>query len=208
MRSSSSTHPLASSAPLSRGPPSHCTNAGRRHDVAEAAQGERQVDLAAAGPHDVDAGGRGGPSSGTTRNPEPLVNSAVSVGTPCDGDDADAQPGLLRWPVALRPHRARPDEHDVGGPAQGAEHAGVGGVAEAAGAPVDDRRPVEAGDHADADPRAAGRLGSGDAVQLVDADVAGGRVDHVHEVAGHERRSSHEREPSESASERTCGSGR
>ena len=142
VRSSSSTQPASSSAPLSRGPPSACTNVGGRDDVGEPPQRRGEVDGAAAGAHDVDRRRRlGGPSSGSDQE---AGAAREQLGARVDSSAA-ASPRRCAArargrPVALGGRGRRADEDDVGGRPEGAEHGPVVVVAEPAGPPVDDGR--------------------------------------------------------------------
>ena len=108
MTSSSSTQPLASERPVQARPALGLHERRRRHDVAEPAQGDGQVDVATAGAHDVDgADVERRPVLGHDEEPGAAGEQVGVGGDTAPRDHADAQRGLLRWPVALRPQRSR-----------------------------------------------------------------------------------------------------
>ena len=186
VRSISSTQPASTQCGVEARAALRLHERRRIHDVVESGEAGGEVGAAASGAHDVDRAGERRRSvlghdqeAGARRE-----QLARQVDVARRRDDPDALAVLSRCSVALGANRRGTDHHHVGGAPEGGEHRPVAVVAEPGRATVDGRRAVEAGDHADADPRSLSRSHPRRAVQLVEPVhtevVLGSREDPAH----------------------------
>ena len=141
----------------------------RWHDLVQPTDGIGQIDGLSTGseylhPRFVDLGRLGGDQEPRSRGEQ----RCRQIDTSTVGDDPDPFAGRGRWSVAFAASRPGTDQHHVADLAQGHQDVEIIGISQPAGRPVDRDRPVEAGDHAQPDPRtvrpwrALDRVGVGD----------------------------------------------